>query len=175
MCTCGRAHAQSSDGRWEAGVFAGAIDFRETLYEKPVALGARIGYRLTEHIAFEAEATTCPKNGGGNFGQRLFVVGPRIGVAIGPIGIAAKVRAGAVHFGGKAFRAQNPGVDVKPVVNIGAVIELGLSRYAAMRIDVGDTIIPFGSTVVRGPFAYQAAQYGTTHNMEATYGFSFRF
>ncbi|HEY7501076.1 MAG TPA: hypothetical protein VH740_21315 [Vicinamibacterales bacterium] len=170
------AHAQSaSDGRWEAGGFVGAIDFRDAIREKPVALGLRFGHRFTDYFALEAELSNCPKNGGGNFGQRVFVAGPRASVSFGPLTIGGKLRAGIVYFGGKAFRASNPDIVVRPAVNVGAVVELAMSPRSAIRIDSGTTIVPFGSAIVRGPLPPHAAQYGTTHNREGSIGLVIRF
>jgi hypothetical protein len=169
------AHAQSpSARRLEVGGFVGAIDFREVIGEKPFAIGLRFGYRMTDRLVVEAEVNSCPETSG-NFGQLLLTAGPRLGVSFGALTVAGKARAGAIHFGGRAFRAHNPDMAVKPVLNAGLVVELAYSPTVALRIDAGDVIVPFGSSEVRGPLPPYSAQYGTTHNPEGTIGVVVRF
>jgi hypothetical protein len=174
-CAVDPAHAQSASAdRFEAGAFIGAINFREVIREKPFALGIRFGYRITERLAVEAEVISCPESSG-NFGQLLLVAGPRFGFSVGSLSVAGKLRPGVIHFGGASFRAHNPGIADRPVLNAGVVVELAYSPKVAVRVDAGDTIVQFGSSEVRGPLQGSAGQNGTTHNPEGSVGLVFRF
>jgi hypothetical protein len=167
------ADAQTSR-RYEIGAFVGAVNFRDALREKPLAVGIRFGYLVAKHLTIEGELNSCVQNPSGNFGQKLLVAGPRAGVSFGPLSVAGKLRAGAISFGGRAFRAWND-VALKPVVNVGAVIELATSRRVSIRIDAGDNIVPYGSTEIRSPLPPYAARFGTTHNREGSIGLVYRF
>jgi hypothetical protein len=169
-----RAEAQST-GKYEIGVFVGAVNLREALHEKPLALGLRFGYRVAKHLTVESEVNSCVQNPSGNFGQLLVVVGPRAGVTFGALTVAGKLRAGVIHFGGRAFRAWNNDVAMRPVINYGAVFELAASRRVSIRIDAGADIVPFGSTEIRGPLPPYRERFGTTHNREGSFGFVYRF
>jgi hypothetical protein len=48
-----------SDRGVEIGVFAGALDLRESVGEKPFAVGVRAGYRLSRWLALEGEFLRC--------------------------------------------------------------------------------------------------------------------
>ena len=169
------AFGQSERDRLEIGIAIGAIDFRESLHEKPLATFVRFGYRLTRVSAIDAELALCPQNPSGNFGQVLFVAGPKAGIAVGPLSVMGKVRAGAIAMAGRAFRAHNGGTRVEPVIDAGVIIELATSSYAALRIDAGRTIVPFGADSVRSPLPPYARTLGTTVNAHGSVGVQFRF
>jgi hypothetical protein len=105
---CQSAAAQPSEPRREIGVFVGAINFNGVLGEKPFATGLRFGYRLTDRLAVETEVNSCPQDPSHNFGQLLLLAGPRLGVRIGPLSVGGKLRAGVIHFGGRAFARSIP-------------------------------------------------------------------
>ena|SRR5688500_913236 len=82
------------------GLFIGGLDMRESLHEKPLTWGVRAEYRRHRIVGIESEITIAPENPSGNFGQTLFMAGPRAGVRVGPVGVAAKVAGGMIHMGG---------------------------------------------------------------------------
>ena len=94
---------------------------------------------------------------------------------LGPLTVAGKLRAGVIHFGGRAFRAWNDDIAMRPVINYGAVFELTASPRVSIRIDAGADIVPFGSTEIRGPLPPYSERVGATHNREGSFGLVFRF
>jgi hypothetical protein len=57
----------------EIGVFVGALDLRESVGEKPFAVGVRGGYRLSRWLALEGEFLRCPVDPSGYYGQTMIV------------------------------------------------------------------------------------------------------
>ena len=169
------ALAQSARDRFEIGVALGAIDFRESLHEKPLATLVRFGYRLTRISAIDAEIAVCPQNPSGNFGQVLIVAGPKAGIAVGPVSVMGKVRAGAIVMAGRAFRAHNGGTRIEPAIDAGVIIELAASSYAALRIDAGRTFVPFGTEPIGSGLPPYSRTLGTTVNPHGSVGIQFRF
>jgi len=67
----------------------------------------------------------------------------------------------------------------KPAFDLGGVAEYYPTDRTAVRVDFGDTIIPYGSITLL-PFAPEIptpirVRAGTTHNFQFSAGFSFRF
>src|SRR5262245_23621680 len=168
-------HAQEPVRRIELGGAIGAIDLRNSVGEKPFTAALRAAYRLTATIGVEAEVTFCPQNPSGNFGETLFAAGRRAGVGLGRAVVYGRVQAGAVRFGGRRFRSQNGGARTEPAIDIGGSLELPVSPWVAMRMDVGDLIIPFGSEPIRSGLPPYATRLGVTHNLTGSIGMLVRF
>ena len=169
------ARAQSNDARVEIGALVGAIDFRESVHEKPLALGLRAGYRVNTVFGLEGEWIKCPGNGAGNFEQVLVLAGVKAGPHFGPISVLGRLRAGAIRFGSSGFIAQNGRARTAPAIDVGAIIELRTSPRVALRIDMGRLIVPFGSNAVRGPVPPHSRELGTTINPQGAFGLQFSF
>ena len=169
------SHAQEPVRRIEIGGAIGAVDLRNSIGEKPFTAALRAGYRFTATVGVEAEVTFCPQNPSGNFGETLFAAGPRAGVALGRAVVYGRFRAGFVRFAGRQFRSQNGHSRTEPAIDIGGALELPVSLWAAMRMDVGDLIVPFGSEPIRGGLPPYATRLGVTHNLTGSIGMLVRF
>jgi hypothetical protein len=174
VVTAAVASAQSDRGL-EAGVAIGAIDFNSSVGEKPFATALRVGWRFSSWLGLETELMLCPENPSGNFGQRIWLVGPKVGMRVGSVELHGKVRGGQARFGGRAFRAYNTTARVEPAVNFGALVEFWYSTRVALRIDGGVTLVPFGSEQLRGPLPPYATTPGLTRSGEGMIGMQFRF
>ena len=166
--------AQTEDYPIEVGGVVTTIDFRDTLGEKPLGVGGRFSYNVTKNFALDSEVTYFPQNSSGNFGQTVALVGIRAGARSEMFGIFAKARPGVVHFGGDAFSAFN-GTQSKFAFDVGGVLEIYPSPRLIVRIDVGDTIIPFGSDTINRPVPPFVTRPGTTHNLQSSFGIGYRF
>ena len=101
------SRAQSNDARVEIGALVGAIDLRDSVYEKPLELGLRAGYRVNTVFGFEGEWIKCPGNGAGNFEQVVVLAGVKAGPHFGPFSVLGRLRVGAIRFGSSGFIAHN--------------------------------------------------------------------
>src|SRR5262245_27707864 len=169
------SHAQEPMRRIEIRVAIGALDLRNSVGEKPFTAALRAGYRFTATVGVEAEVTFCPQNPSGNFGEALFAAGPRAGVGLGRAVVYGRLRAGFVRFAGRQFRSQNGHARTEPAIDIGGALELPVSPRAAMRMDIGDLIVPFGSEPIRSGLPPYAPRLGVTHNLTGSIGMLVRF
>jgi hypothetical protein len=160
--------------RIEAGGSIGAIDFRESLHEKPFAFTARLGYRFSSVLGIEATVTHCPQDPANNYGQTIFAIGPRVGVRYRALHAFARTQAGMLRIGGGAFKAWN-GVRNEPAFDVGGGIELEMTSWAAFRIDSSVLIVPYGDTPVRGPLPPYSETLGVTRSRGGSAGLQFRF
>lgn len=172
------ARAQSDLPKFEVGAHFTTLDLRETIGEKPAGIGARFTYNVDEHFSFDSEINYFPEDGSNNFGETQGLFGLKAGKRFSDkIGVFAKARPGFVRLG-DAFVARNPAAEqTKFALDVGGVVEFYPSERFAIRIDVGDTIIPFGNDVVdRAALPDQRfIRPGTTHNLQAGIGFQIRF
>ena len=166
--------AQTDEHPIEVGGFLTTIDLRDSVGEKPLGVGGRFAYNFTDNFAFDSEVAYFPENPSGNFGQTVTVAGVRAGVRGEKFGAFAKARPGIVHFGGDFFRARN-GSRSNFALDVGGVLEFYPSRRVIVRLDVGDTIIPFGDKTLNSPLPPFTIRPGTTHNFQGSFGVGFRF
>lgn len=147
-------------------------------------IGGRITYNLTNYLSAEGEINFFPKERN-NFAEPFYINSRRIqglfGVKAGArgdrIGVFAKVRPGFMHFGeGTADpRIQTllpvpaTASSTEFALDVGGVFEFYPSRHTMLRFDLGDTVIRFGKSPVSGRPAL------TTHNLQLSAGFGFRF
>jgi Outer membrane protein beta-barrel domain len=167
--------AQTRDHPIEVGGFITAIDLRDTVGEKPGGFGGRFAYNFTNNFAFDAEAAYFPENSGGNFGQTAALAGLKAGIRSESFGVFAKLRPGVVRFGGDFFRTYNNRSQNYFAVDVGASLEFYPSPRVIVRVDLGDTIVPFGDNTIRRPLPPYTNRPGTTHNFQASFGVGFRF
>lgn len=176
--TAQAVRAQSIDSQIEVGGQLSIIDLRESLGEKPPGVGGRFTYNVTQNIAVDTEVNYFSTSEVDlNRTQGLF--GIRAGKRFGSpsIGLFAKARPGLMRFHGERF----PGVTVngttKFTLDLGGIVELYPSKRTIVRIDVGDTIIFYNDETIRrlslpgGP----QQRLGTSHSLQTSIGFGFRF
>jgi len=113
-----------------------------------------------------------PENDSGNFGETGFLMGPRNGRRWERFGVFAKGRLGLMHFGGGFYDLR---LEKKTflMLDAGAVLEYYPSHRTVLRLDLGDTILFYGSQALyRGP---SSPPLGAVHNFQPALGFGFRF
>ena len=162
--------------RLEVGGFLGAIDLRESVGEKPFAIGLRAGYRVAPWLGFETELTRCPEDPSHNFGETMLLAGGKAGLVRKRVGVLARVRGGSIWFG-PHYSVNNGGRRHHPksVVDVGATVEWHVSPRATLRIDWGRLIIPFDDEPMRGPLPPYVRRLGSTTNGVGSIGVQFNF
>jgi Outer membrane protein beta-barrel domain len=133
-------------------------------------VGARLTYNLSNNFGLETEFNVFPQERI-NFAnltspdtrrtQGLF--GAKYGVRTDKAGIFGKIRPGFIRFGEGATVAGSAATEF--ALDIGGVLELYPTRPVALRLDVGNTLIRFGS--LGGGF--------TSNNLQISTGVAFRF
>jgi hypothetical protein len=140
--------------------------------EAPFGIGLRFNYNFLPLLASDVELTHYPENPSGNFGETTGLFGIRVGTHVDRFGVFGKFRAGVIHFGGDYFDLR---LDQKthPIVDVGGVVECYPKEHIFLRIDVGDSIIYYGSTrLFNRP---SPDELGTVHNFQPGFGFGVRF
>ena len=160
-----------------------------------LGLGGRFTYNFTKNIAVEAEANFFPVDkktvridfmpisviepGGRKF-QAVF--GPKMGIRKKSFGVFGKFRPGFIRLDRyevitEVGSRQNFFVFSSPKenvtffnVDVGGVFEYYPNRRTVFRVDVGDTIIRYGS---QSPKEINPSF--TRHNLQTSVGFGFRF
>lgn len=164
-------------------------------------LGARFTYNLTNSIAFEAETNLFPRSEatttmpGGRVFQGQF--GVKAGRRFQRFGVFGKARPGFVGFTqvtklidtftigpsgplNQVFTVGRFGVgkEVYFSTDLGGVLEFYPSRLIVTRIDVGDTIVRYGTFHGQGSSLSHAIierPAETKHNLQFSAGVGFRF
>ena len=159
--------------------------------------GPRIGYNASRYLTLEAEANFFLRDRdreGGRKVESLF--GVKAGKRFSQGGLFAKARPGFVRFsrgdyvqgtGGCAAVFPPPIGCFQPVaktnfaIDLGGVGELYPSKNTIIRFDAGDTIIRYGarrvaasSTTLNGLVVLSVVA-ETKHNVQASFGFGYRF
>lgn len=176
--TAQAAQAQSVDSQFEIGGQLSIIDLGDIISEKPLGVGGRFTYNATDHIAVDAEVNrfSTPEVDL-NRTQGLFGVKAGKRFENAPIGLFAKARPGFMRFHGERLPGSTIDGTTKFALDLGGVLELYPSKRTIVRIDVGDTIIFYNDETIRrfslpgGP----QVQLGTSHNLQTSIGFGFRF
>jgi len=166
------AFGQDSPPRVEVGGVVSVLDLRSSIGEKTLGVGSRFTYNMADSLSFDSEVLRFPESQG-YYGYTQAMAGLKAGIRIGRLGAFAKVRPGLIHFNGGGFRASNGGSKTNAAVDLGGVLELySGSRRFAVRIDFGDTVVPFGDKVInRGG---ERVRPGTTHNLQMSFGVTLR-
>jgi hypothetical protein len=125
---------------------------------------------------------TAPVTGSSYVGGRLTQAfwGVRAGLSKGRISVDAKVRPGVASFGQVIRRVTLPpnlqffvGRLTEPSLDIGGILEVGITRRFAVRYEMGDTMIFYGS---RRLFTNQPpVSSDLVHTLQFGTGFVFRF
>src|SRR5882762_11279832 len=147
--------------------------------------GAFGSLRLYKTVSVDSSFSitpTVPITGTSDVGGRLTqaFLGVRAGLSKGRIDVDAKVRPGLASFGSVILRITPPpnlqffvGRLTEPSLDIGGVVEVRISRRFAVRYEMGDTMIFYGTRKLftnRPPVSSELVntlQFGT--------GFAFRF
>lgn len=161
--------AQGPQRRVQLGVDLTGVHLHK-LQESPSGVGLRMGLRLNRSTWLEATITRYPENPSGNFGETGGLFGFRTGRVWGKYGIFPKARAGVMHFGGAYFDLRLPDRTVF-ALDLGVVLEYLPSDRTAVRIDLGDTVLFYGSQRLFP----STIPLGTVHNFQPGLGFSYRF
>jgi len=174
------AQAQEKTPKYEVGIHYAALFVTEKS-DKDSGVGVRFTYNVNDYLGLEAETTQFQQTregGGNNETQALF--GGRAGWRNKRYGVFAKVRPGLTRF---YLLGTTPGPNVfeqgqtRFAVDVGGVFEYYLHRHAAIRVDVGDTMVRFKP----GDFFYQRldepmfVQRRLSHNFQLNVGFALRF
>ncbi len=166
------AYAQDDSPKFDASFQLAVLDIREPLGEKPLGIGGRFGYRFKSLLHLDGEVMYFPENPSGNFGETLALGGIRIGMEFYSVGVFAKVRAGAINFGGGDFNYRLS-EKTHPALDLGVILEYYPSRHLFFRLDIGDCIIPFGGAPYQSIHGLRSLD--TTHNLLTEFGIGIHF
>jgi len=176
MVPAQNAQAQSETPKVEVGAHYTLLRFRDfDITDNGV--GGRITFNLSDNIGLEGELnyfgqkrssdsplTTFPLFVDSSRTQGLF--GAKTGIRSEKAGIFGKFRPGFVRFGESGVI---PGQSFTQfALDIGGVFELYPTRHVALRFDIGDTIVRFGSNFTGGDAFY-------SNNLQISSGIAFRF
>jgi hypothetical protein len=154
-------------------------------------VGGRITYNFTDHIALDAEANFFPETAFDNreFGQKTQTfVGIKAGTRNKYAGVFAKARPGVMWFGelstltncsstfsSATFVCAKPG-QKDFAMDVGGIVEFYPSKRSIIRVDAGDTIVRFREEATTLGLNNTVRIPGdTTHNLQVSIGFSYRF
>jgi hypothetical protein len=169
-CT-GSMRAQDEVSRFEAGAQFVGVRLAGT-GEGALGFGGRLGVNATRHLGFETALNYFPQNPSGDYGETLLLSGVKLTQRMDRLGFFALVQPGWIHFGGPALAGRLSAID-HFALNAGGGVEFYKGTLVALRLDVGDLIIPYGgTTILRTPVP---SRLGTQHNLTAGFGITFRF
>ncbi len=168
------AQAQSETPKVEVGAHYTLLRFRDfDITDNGV--GGRVTFNLADSFAVEGELNFFPQKRANTITTPFLFVdssrtqglfGVKTGLRSEKAGIFGKIRPGFVRFGENAV---TPGQSFTQfALDFGGVFELYLSRSVALRFDVGDTVIRFGSNFTGGD-AFNS------NNLQISTGVAFRF
>jgi len=169
-----QAQSRSETPKVEVGVQYTLLRFRDFDITDS-GVGGRVTYNLSDNIGIEGELNVFPQKRSNNLTNfPLFIdstrtqglFGVKTGLRSEKAGIFGKFRPGFVRFGESGVV---PGQSFTQFAfDFGGVFELYPSRHVALRFDVGDTIIRFGSNFTGGN-AFNS------NNLQIGTGVAFRF
>ena len=178
LVTPGLARAQSPTGghKFEAGAVLTALDMLDATGSKPLGVGVRFAYNFHEYAAFDSELVHYPEGPSGSYGETQGLFGVKAGKRFGaaPVGLFVKARPGFVRLGNAVTRYNPTFEETRFALDLGGVLELYPSGRTVVRVDYGDTLIPFGGAPVRSA-TRPPRRLGTTHNKQVSFGFGLRF
>lgn len=170
-CMTSAGPAQSGQQRLELGLQLTGVHLHK-LHETPYGIGGRVFWNFTPNVSLDTEAVHYPENPSGNFGETSVLCGLKSGRRSERFGIFGKARIGLMHFGGAFYDLR---LDKKTffTTDLGGVVEYYPGPRITIRIDLGDTILFYGShALFRGP---QSPPLETVHNFQPAFGVGFRF
>jgi hypothetical protein len=169
------AQAQSETPKVEIGAHYTLLRFRD-FGVTDSGVGGRVTFNLSDNIGIEGELNVFPQKRTSsplttpflfvNSTRTQGLFGAKTGLRSEKAGIFGKFRPGFVRFGENAVI---PGQNFTQfALDFGGVFELYPSRHVAFRVDLGDTIIRFGSNLTGGNAFY-------SNNLQVSTGVAFRF
>src|SRR5215467_4755570 len=169
-----QAQRRSETPKVEVGAQYTLLRFRDFSVTDS-GVGGRVTYNVTDNIGIEGELNFFPQKRSNSLTvfplfvdstrtQGLF--GVKTGLRSEKAGIFGKIRPGFVRFGDSGVV---PGLGFTQfALDFGGVFELYPTRSVALRFDVGDTVIRFGSNFTGGSAFY-------SNNLQISTGVAFRF
>jgi hypothetical protein len=173
------------------------VFFGENREKNEPGFGGRFGYNLNRYFALEAEANYFPRDRDVDGGRKAQVLaGAKVGKRFDKFGLFGKARPGFVRFSQGDYNVVGPCVTIFPApigcfesvpktnfaLDLGGVVEFYPSKKTILRFDAGDTMIFFGDRRVvladdNVPPRLTVSPRGseTTHNLQISAGFGFRF
>ena len=171
------------------------VSFERTRHVEP-GFGGRVGYRAGDHVTLEAEGNFFPRDRTFEEGRKVQgLFGAKVGSRWEKIGVFGKARPGFLYLSKGDFEPRIGGCPtvVPPpagcfeakgkaglALDVGGVVELYPSPRTIVRFDIGDTIVHLSDRNVAvfgifpgGVITSRPAE--TTHNVQASVGFGFRF
>jgi hypothetical protein len=185
------ATAQSSESRLETGLFftfaklerIGSNDHEAGT--STAGLGGRIAWRLLPYVDIDGELSVHPR--AGVSGYRIQgLLGTKVGVWFGRLGLFAKARPGFLYFEkdpfgvgvrGSTFPHTEWADSVEPALDLGASIQFAAPNGLLFRVDIGDTIVRYNARTVATSPTLPARVEGnfTTRNCQWSMGLGTRF
>jgi len=166
----------SGVSRVEAGAQFTELALSAPVSEKAAGVGGRFSYNFSRFGGVDADANHFP--GGSarnpNFGETTGFVGARIGYATDSIGLFAKIRPGFIHFAQDSAAASRGLSQNYFALDVGAVLERYFKNHTFVRLDFGDTVVPYGNTLYVDASG-TSRRLGTQNNPSASIGFGFYF
>jgi hypothetical protein len=144
--------AQSALPKVETGVFLTIPQTGGALQNKPLGLGGRLTYNVTEHVALDGEVAYFPYNVE-SFGQSQGLFGVKVGQRfLNQFGLFAKARPG---FYRDYVARQTQSHQTFFALDLGGVLEYYPARLVVVRFDLGETWVNYnGATFSYGPGAF---------------------
>jgi hypothetical protein len=164
--------------------------------------GGRIGYRAGNHITVEAEVNFFPRDRIFEEGRKVQgLFGAKVGSHWEKVGVFGKARPGFLYLSKGNFEPR-PGVGCVTIfpppvacfeakgktgfaLDVGGVLEVYPSPRTLVRFDLGDTIVHLSDRKVAASAVPPFSPFSggviisrpgeTTHNVQASVGFGFRF
>ena len=170
-----QAQSQSETPKVEIGAHYTLLRFRD-FDVTDNGVGGRVTFNLSDNIGVEGELNFFPQKRSSDLTvSPLFIdstrtqglFGVKTGLRSEKLGIFGKLRPGFVRFGENAVL---PGQSFTQfALDFGGVLELYPSRSVALRFDVGDTVIRFGSNFTADGSTFYS------NNLQISSGVAFRF
>jgi hypothetical protein len=175
-----QAQSGSETPKVEIGAHYTLLRFRDLIVDgdgvTDNGVGGRVTFNLSDNIGIEGELNFFPQKRSDSLTafplfidstrtQGLF--GVKTGMRSEKFGIFGKLRPGFVRFGESDALAVSQSF-TQFALDFGGVFEIYPSRSVALRFDIGDTVIRFGSNFTGGDAFYQ-------NNLQISSGVAFRF
>jgi Outer membrane protein beta-barrel domain len=171
-----QAQSQSETPKVEIGAHYTLLRFRDFDITDS-GVGGRVTFNLTDNFGVEGELNVFPQKRTNDSPLTTFplfvdssrtqgLFGVKTGLRSEKAGIFGKFRPGFVRFGESGVI---PGQSFTQfALDIGGVFELYPTRHVALRFDIGDTVVRFGSNFTGGDAFY-------SNNLQISTGVAFRF
>jgi hypothetical protein len=175
MVPAQNAQAQSETPKVEIGAHYTLLRLRD-FDVTDSGVGGRVTFNLADSFGIEGELNFFPQKRTDSLTTPLLFVdstrtqglfGVKTGLRSEKAGIFAKFRPGFVRFGESSSIVGSQSF-TQFALDFGGVLELYPSRSVAVRFDIGDTVIRFGSNFTGGDSFY-------SNNLQISTGVAFRF